>query len=306
MRNKLFLIIFAIALSLVLIELVLRFCGVGYNVFFKPLQKSISVTDYRIFCLGESTTWGVGTEYPPREGYPIQLENMLTKRFPDKKIHCFFDQTIGQNTSEIMLKLPNYIKKYRPNLVILMVGANNWWNLDQSNILLFNNNKYISDISLKVYIFLDRLRLWKLFKWLRLSLNLYKGQWDRSYIEGDKPLDMEIKEWTEAVPEIFCRLTEYDISEMIKICKINNVKTLICNYPMGGWSLMKHDLGLDVIQREVASKLNVPFVDNYTFFKRLPNLEDYLCRDRWHPNGKGYKLLAQNIYNCILENELIK
>jgi lysophospholipase L1-like esterase len=52
---------------------------------------------------------------------------------------------------------------------------------------------------------------------------------------------------------------------------------------------------------------DLPFVDNYVFFKNLPHLEDYLwVKDRWHPNAKGYKLLAENIYNCILEDNLIK
>lgn len=41
-----------------------------------------------------------------------------------------------------------------------MAGANNWWNLDKSNILMFNKSKFISEPVLKVSVFLDRFRVW--------------------------------------------------------------------------------------------------------------------------------------------------
>jgi len=139
MTKKTFTVLAGIVLGLVLIEIILRFFGFGYNIIYKPPKKLNA--DYRIFCVGESTTWGIGTKDHLNDGYPKQLENLLNRHFPDLEIQCLLDRTIGQNTSEILLKLPNYIKKYQPHLIILMVEANNWWNLDRSNALLFNEKK---------------------------------------------------------------------------------------------------------------------------------------------------------------------
>lgn len=295
-------IFFGITLGLVAVEFTLRLLGVGYNVIYTPPKKPIS--DYKIFCIGESTTWGLGAKDPFNGGYPKQLEDMLNKEFSNKTIHCFFNQMIGQNTTEILLKLPFYIEQYQPNLIIFMVGANNWWNLDKSNILLFNNkNTSISNFTLNTLIFLDRFRVWKLIKWIRLSRGLYKERWNYWFPKVESPEDLENqtrKLYGETAPAIFDKLAEHDISEMVKLCKSNNINVIICNYPMEGPD------NLNFILKKIAEKFQVPFVDNYIIFKNLPNLKDYLWKDKWHPNEKGYKMVAENIHRHITENAIIE
>ena len=222
---------------------------------------------------------------------------MLNNKFPDLKIQCFFDQTIGQNTSEILRKLPLYIKKNQPNLIIFMVGTNNWWNLNRSNILLFNKNKTISEFTLKTLVFLDKFRTWKLIKWIAHSMGLKQERWNYwAPQECQDNSDLCYKKLKENYnTRIFWQVGEYDLREMIKICKINNIKIIICNYP-------RTDI---YFQRELAKKFSIPFVDNFGLFKSLPNAEEYLS-DKYHPNDRGYKLVAENIYNCILENKLIE
>lgn len=291
------LVCFGIILSTILLELILRILGFGYKLYYR-LPEPESPSSYNILCIGESTTWGVGTKNPLQENYPKQLEDLLNARFPEKKIRCFFDQSIGQNTSEILLKFPRYIKKYKPQLVILMVGVNNWWNLDRSNILLFNDNKLISRTTLKILIFLDRFRLWKLMKWIRLSLGLYKERWN--YFpnkEMKEEPSFRFYSW-ENQSEIFSRLAEHDIEEMVKICLTNNIKVIIASYPMEGDEIY-------LIHKRIAQKYHLLFLDNYLLFKNLNQLKDYLSSDNWHPNEKGYALVAENIYQLILRHNLI-
>ncbi len=301
--RRIFLVLLGIGMSLVLAEAGLRLLGFGYNVIHKPRAKS--AYDYSIFCLGESTTWGIGTANPFKDNYPRQLEEILNKQFPGKKIRCFFDQAIGQNSSEILLKLPNYIKKYRPNLIIIMVGVNNWWNLDKSNILVFNKNSNISNFSLKALIFLDRLRLWKLLKRTMLSLKPHEEQWNYFWPKSET-LDTLVskieKKFGKEIWRICDELAEHDISEMVKICRANNIEVIICSYPYGREALYN-------IHKSISEKFKLIFVDTRSFFQSLPNINDYFDKNdkvRLHPNKKGYALLAKNIYDRIIENRLIE
>ena len=49
-------------------EIALRLLGFGYTVFYKANDKIRS--GYRIFCVGESATCGVGVSNPEEQNYP--------------------------------------------------------------------------------------------------------------------------------------------------------------------------------------------------------------------------------------------
>ncbi len=294
---KIGLIFFGILLSLAILELFLRLLGFGYNVL-HPLPQDQGA-DTRIFCIGESTTVGIGAADPVVGNYPRQLEGLLKRRFPDRKIQCFFDQTIGQNTSEILLKLPRYIAKYRPQLIIFMVGTNNWWNMEKSNILIFNKNRVVRDLTLKTLVFLDRLRVWKLMKWIAFSFIGCRERWCYWTPEADRIGDVIKREGPERM-ELYNTLAEVDLSEMVRICKVNHIQVIICNYPIRPYGR------LSAIQERIAAQFGVPFVDNELVFGSLEHLNTYLWRDHWHPNEKGYAVVAKNIYDCIIQNSLIR
>ena len=300
-RKKIFFILTGVLLSLVFLEIILRISGFGYNVF-HPVPAAAS-GEYRIFCIGESTTWGIGAKDSSTQSYPRQLEALLNKEFKNIGIKVFYDQAIGQNTSEISDKLPLWLKKFKPNLVIFMCGFNNWWNLDKSNILLFNNNKMTSILSSKALIFLNNFRTWKLFKWIKLSLGCYKTRSDYRFSEDEeeceKFVSMFVSMYGKHMYKITEEIAESDIKEMIKICKANKVKVVICNYP-------RSSEGFDTIHRDIATQFNIPFVDNLSTFDNLANLDKYLWKDKWHPNELGYEIVAENIYRCIIDNNLIK
>jgi lysophospholipase L1-like esterase len=287
----------AVILSVVLLELTLRLMGGVY--LFLHRTPQISGPGYKIFCIGESTTWGTGAAAPLLQGYPKQLEGMLNERYPKLGIQCFFDDSIGQNTSEILYKLPGYVSKYNPRLVIIMAGVNNWWNLDRSNILLFRKDTVIPKATLRLLIFLDRFRVWKLLKWAyyrvcppvqRYNLSLAVAR--HSLYEMQKNIFFAID------AEIFAMVADYDIRSMIDICRAHKVHVIIASYPRVGGNLY-------AAQKKIAEDLSLPFVDNLLFFDQLPDSNEYFSPDNWHPNEKGYFLLAQNICQVIAANNLI-
>lgn len=296
LSDKTYCVLFGILLSFIVLEFGLRIIGFGYNLFYKPPRDNGAA--YRILCVGESTTWGVGASDPIKNGYPYQLQEMLNKRFERKRVQCLFDQTIGQNTSEILLKFPKYIKKYRPQLIILMVGINNWWNMDRSNIVLFSKKNSFASLFIHAFVFFDQFRVWKLFKYISYSLGIYKERWNYWCPQGSAWEELKEKD-REHGHRIFEELAMYDIDEMIKLSKLCGAKVIICTYPMGSDRLVN-------IHMALAKKHGLPVVNNFAVFGSLPDLFDYLWQDYWHPNDRGYSLLAKNIYDCIVGNKIIE
>lgn len=298
MRAKVFCVLFGIFLALAGLELFLRLLGLGYELVHKTSPRAGE--GYRIYCVGESTTWGIGASDPTSKNYPRQLEGMLNQKYRGANVQCLFDQTIGQNTSEILAKLPQHMMRYRPQLIVLLVGVNNRWNMDRSNILLFSKNAAISRASLQALIFLDRFRVWKLFKSLAFSYGFPQERWDFFFPSSGKERE-ELERKKAEAGSLFDDLAEHDIEEMIKLCKANRIPVILCTYPM------PTTIELRRIQQELALKFDTPLVDHFEFFQGLKDPQAYLwSKDLWHPNDAGYELMAKNVYDCILKNGFIE
>lgn len=308
LRQKIFLIVSGILFSLIFLEIGLRISGFVYSSINKlPQDKG---ANYRVFCLGESTTFGIGAANPAINNYPHQLEKLLNEKYPHLQAQCFYADSIGFNTTENLIKLPAHIKKYKPHLVIFMAGLNNWYTLDKSNILIFTSNKFFSNLFIRFSVFLDQFKVYKFLKLIAYSKGLIKLR-DKSKWPGagrENKLNTEIlergKNSYKSVADkydvsIFDKVAFYDLREMVRICQDQQIKVIICSYPE-----MSAGEGLYYVQKRISSLFNCPFVDNYLIFKNLTNRSDYLSLDSMHPNEKGYRLVAENIYNCILKNKL--
>ncbi len=294
LREKIFCICLGVGIVFVFLELLLRLLGFGYNLYYRPSADQSA--GFRILCIGESTTWGLGATDPLERGYPHQLESLLNTKYPGKRIQCFFENAIGQNTSEILMKLPQHIKEIQPDMVIMMVGANNVWNMDSSNILLFGKTAF-NRWSLETMIFLDSFRVWKLLKNIAFSLGSYRERWDYYFpVDGISRIDRNDRLIGR---EVFDRLAEYDMQEMLRTFKSNGIKVLMCTYP-------KESRALWIIKHGLSEKYGVFFVDNDSFFRKLSPEEDYFWTDRWHPNDRGYQILAENIFSVIVTNRMIE
>jgi lysophospholipase L1-like esterase len=79
----------------------------------------------RILCLGDSNTYGL---YVARhETYPAQLERELAALRPDPPVEVLNLGAPGLNTSRLLRKFPELLATLAPDLVIVMMGANDMW-----------------------------------------------------------------------------------------------------------------------------------------------------------------------------------
>ena len=74
---------------------------------------------YRIICLGESTTAGVGLQT-----WPGQLDRILNQKNIGVKFSVVNKGMIGVNTSFILGQIDNILNLYKPDMVISMMGVN--------------------------------------------------------------------------------------------------------------------------------------------------------------------------------------
>ena len=117
--QKITLVIFGVFLSLILIETGLRLSGFIILSLqeFKNRVSLMQKGEYRILCLGESTTQG---QYPPFLGKTLNQRNIGIKfSVIDKGIN-------GINTRVIISRLESYLDTYHPDMVITMMGINDW------------------------------------------------------------------------------------------------------------------------------------------------------------------------------------
>lgn len=105
-----------LSLITVSLELALRFkAGERKHHILSPLSAQKPTGAIRILCLGDSITFGEGSI----DSYPSQLQNMLGPAF-----QVINAGMVGANSHFLLGQLPALLEKYRPQLVLAMMGHN--------------------------------------------------------------------------------------------------------------------------------------------------------------------------------------
>ena len=153
--QKVVLILFGLLLGLLLLEIGLRAAAVAVRI---PayLQKKDSAADLRILCIGESTTDGQ---------WPSVLEERLTGMMPDRKIQVIDEGRIAVPSFYFVKKIRGFIEKYRPHIVIAMIGINDPW----------KPGEYHRRTRSPFFSFFQDLRVYKL---IRLIVSHARARWE--------------------------------------------------------------------------------------------------------------------------------
>lgn len=134
-------------LCLILLEVAIRLGG-GIFLFLQEHKNRLAIQKkgtYRIMCLGESTTASGGND-----SYPSQLEEILNQCNIGVKFSVINRGIPGVLTSGIVAQLEDNIYKYKPDMIVTMMGINDEWNyILRKDIFLFKTNTFFE--SLKVY-----------------------------------------------------------------------------------------------------------------------------------------------------------
>lgn len=152
MFKRVFLILLGIAIGLIAIEISLRIAGHIYYSFWMRQEykmvvseedevvkierkQKVSVEDttlVKILCMGDSWTFGAGAD--PGYSYPVQLQLLLDK----ENLHKYRVYNLGipgLHSEKLLRYLPEFLKKYEPNIVIILIGKNDIWNYPPSELV---------------------------------------------------------------------------------------------------------------------------------------------------------------------------
>ncbi len=115
--QKIILVFIGLFLATLILEIGLRTAGsiILSLQEYKNLQSIKQNGEFRIMCMGESTTQ---SQYPP------YLEETLNKRNIGVKISVLDKGLSGTNIGVILLRLESNLDKYQPDIVVTMLGVN--------------------------------------------------------------------------------------------------------------------------------------------------------------------------------------
>lgn len=293
--NKTFFFIFIqLIIVLLIFEVGFRLAAFLKDRVLMPKQ-AISKEAFTILCVGDSTTEGLGVS--TELSYPVCLQRFLDQNVPERKFKVINIGKGGMNSSQVLNRFKNNLEKYRPNLVLLLVGINDSWNMNESNIWMFDKSSSINKVKLNLDLALSRLKVYQFAKLLILSkanLTLSElGQKERIYAKSFE----RSKEKTEMLLE----LLKHNLKEIVNLAGGNGIRIFVLTYQKEGIGNIRRLINL------AYKELEVPVVDNQALFESavMRNLT-LISKDNFHPNALGYSLIAKNIFNAMVDKEIIK
>src|SRR5205085_2121223 len=82
-----------------------------------------------ILTLGDSNTYGLYV--PAEDAYPRVLERLWNAHRPDEPIEVLDFAFPGMNSSRLRRLFPGLVEAVRPDLVLVMIGANDVWTVPE-------------------------------------------------------------------------------------------------------------------------------------------------------------------------------
>ncbi len=308
LKLNVLLILFGLLIATLLAEVLFR---VGGLIAHKIMTQNVKVSndpETIILCLGDSSTFGLGASNVFKYSYPSQLQKILNEKNHAKKFKVINLGVPGSNSSQLLNRLRNNILKYKPAIIIVQTGENDYWNLYESNIGNYYNVSFFKRLFLSTELILNYSKLYRFLKLISVASNKSKIVADTAYDDtemetyvpaGGKRYGFSLRHPANTIA--YTSLINDNFTKIVQIAKSYSVKILFLRYHIGGY------LSIHFYQEQLFNQLGVPYVNNRTVFveaqKRGMNP---FGRDKWHPGDIGYQLIAKNIYNKMILLGMLK
>lgn len=118
----------------------------------------------RVLCIGDSVTFGIGA---PRDlSYPAQLQELLNKEADGTTYTVINRGRPGQNSAQLLLRLEGYLKQFQPDIVTILIGAQNQANYFGYREYLKEHEENNTFSLVFLQNWLDKIRVYKFFRLL--------------------------------------------------------------------------------------------------------------------------------------------
>lgn len=156
--QKIILMLFGLLFCLCILEIGMRLCGGILVYLYGPENKRFFAEkgEYRVLCLGESTTARGG-----KDSWSTQLQDVLNERKLGGDFKIINAGREGVQSDFIVAKLKENLDAYKPDIVITMIGVN-----DESGTIAYKDR-----LDNRAILFARNLRVYKLFRWIYSNIS---------------------------------------------------------------------------------------------------------------------------------------
>jgi len=126
------LVVASLLVALVLVEGILQLGGLFVRVASPPSPDDFAGGGRRIVCVGDSYTYGLYLERG--EAYPQRLAERWNAPVGSAPIEVLNLGYPGSNSSVVVREFPRILARLSPDVVILLVGLNDYWTVEVSGL----------------------------------------------------------------------------------------------------------------------------------------------------------------------------
>lgn len=209
----------------------------------------------------------------------------------------------GGNTSGLVSSLLPKIQKFRPDIILMMVGNNDYhyytYNIDA---LLYEKSSRLwflpPDIYRQILKFANEFRTFRIVKYLYVNYFADKElvyDFNERFVSPAGGSSTRLKFYQNNA-KLITENTKNNISKLIDIIRLNRIVPVILTY---------HGSNINPTLRQIAVEKNIYLVDSEPLFEKNNFYSLVSPNDNWHPNSTGYKLIAENVRNKLFEYGLI-
>lgn len=194
-QNRIYALIVGIVAAFALLEGSLQIMGVFMQQSLQKEKKHFAVQDSTttIVCLGDSFTYGFGA--PRGKGYPEQLQKMMNTKPIREKVVVINKGIYAQNSASVLEEMPAIFETINPDVVLLLIGANNKWNFKGFYEYSMGNTLWAHMLDA-----MYNLKTMKLFRLLFLNIRNMIG-FRKNIRHYSKPFDAKYQEIDAGIPK---------------------------------------------------------------------------------------------------------
>lgn len=173
-----------IIICLVILEISLRAVGFVYGRLSESDTNAGGADKKTVLCVGDSVTFGIGATRDL--SYPAQLQHLLDESFSglNEKYNVINRGWPGQNTARLLTRLERYLQEFKPDIVTILIGAQNQANFFGYRQYIRESRNKKSDLRRSLHDSLDTIRIYKLFRLLVRDIeNVQIVNGDRKYLK---------------------------------------------------------------------------------------------------------------------------
>lgn len=248
----------------------------------------------RVLCVGDSNTYGLYLR-DRGEAYPQQLERVWNASVDAHRIEVLNLGYPGTNSSRLRRDLPRMLSTLRPDVVIIMVGSNDYWTAPApkpaAGGLLDHASRFVQRHS----------RLYQLVYMLGRA-------YDQRQLEVVYPVSIDggsagVARYGDVeIPLGFrkaSRQSDHDaaltenLGALAELVRDSGATPVFMTYPSRMWNY--GDAGRFI--REVANSSDTRLVDLAAVFEPVcpqEPCEEWLYKDH-HPTAQGYRLIVETL-----------